>query len=64
MKKEKVKIFSLGESALTIEFGNEISVELNNRVLKFSGYFAKNSFAGFEEIVPAYSALTIFLRRL
>ena len=55
-----LKIFPLGESALTVEFGSEISVALNNRVLKLANYFAKNSFAGFEEIVPAYSSLTIF----
>jgi len=60
MKKKDAKIFPLGESALTIDFGNEISVELNNRVLKLANFFAENSFAGFEEIVPAYSSLTIF----
>lgn len=54
------KIFSLGDSALTIDFGNEISVELNDRVLRLAQIFDKHSFAGFVEIVPAYSSLTIF----
>jgi inhibitor of KinA len=57
---EKARIFPLGDCALTIDFGNEISVRLNNHVLKLAGFFTKNSFAGFEEIVPAYSSLTIF----
>ena len=60
MKEKDAKIFPLGESALTIDFGNEISVLLNNRVLKLANFFAENPFAGFEEIVPAYSSLTIF----
>jgi len=60
MNKYEAKIFPLGESALTIDFGNEISVRLNTCVLKLANFFAENSFAGFEEIVPAYSSLTIF----
>ncbi len=60
MNKVKAKIFPLGESALTIEFRNEISVELNNRVLTLANFFTENSFAGFEEVVPAYSSLTVF----
>ena len=54
------KIFSLGDSALTIDFGNEISVKLNDRVLQLAQILAENSFAGFVEIVPSYSSLTVF----
>jgi inhibitor of KinA len=54
------KIFSLGDNALTVDFGNEISVKLNNRVLELARFFNKNSFAGFIEIVPAYSSLSVF----
>ncbi len=56
----KAKIFPLGDSALTIEFGNEISARLNNRVLNLANFFTKNPFTGFVEIIPAYSSLTIF----
>jgi inhibitor of KinA len=56
----EVKIFSLGDSALTVEFGNEISLEMNERVLDLAKFFSENSFTGFEEIVPAYSSLTIY----
>jgi inhibitor of KinA len=55
-----MKIFPLGENALTIDFGNEISLELNNKVLRLERFLAENNFAGFNEIVPAYSSLTIF----
>ncbi len=60
MDERKAQIFSLGDAALTIDFGNKVSVELNNRVLNLADFIIKNSFAGFEEIVPAYSSLTIF----
>lgn len=56
----KYKIFPLGDNALTIDFGNEISVELSERVLKLAQIFEGNSFAGFIEAVPAYSSLTVF----
>ncbi|HEX8367536.1 MAG TPA: 5-oxoprolinase subunit PxpB [Pyrinomonadaceae bacterium] len=55
-----MKIFPLGENALTIDFGNEISLELNHRVLRLADFLARNNFAGFAELVPAYSSLTIF----
>jgi len=54
------KIFPLGESALTIEFSNEISPETNDKVINLVSYFEKNKFAGFVEVVPAYASLTVF----
>jgi len=59
MMKTPVKIFPLGESALTIEFSNEISPEINDNVINLSNYFEKSNFAGFIETVPAYGSLTI-----
>jgi len=54
------KIFPLGDSALTIEFGSEISIRINKYVLKLARFFEENSFRGFIETVPAYSSLTVF----
>ncbi len=54
------KIFPLGDSCLTIEFGSEISLELNDKVLQTAVRFSKNPFAGLIEIVPAYASLAIF----
>jgi inhibitor of KinA len=54
------KIFPLGDDALTIEFGNEISLELNNQVLKLARFFDRKRFEGFIETVPAYSSLTVY----
>jgi inhibitor of KinA len=60
MQIKSYKIFPLGIDALTIEFGNEISVELNDKAVNLSNYFEKNRFTGFIETVPAYASLTIF----
>ena len=55
-----MRIFPLGENALTIEFGNEISLDLNRQALDLSEYFQKNPFPGFIETVPAYASTSIF----
>jgi inhibitor of KinA len=57
---QKPKIFPLGDAAAIVNFGNQISAETNDRVLSLAKYFDENPFAGFVEIVPAYSSLTIF----
>ncbi len=54
------KIFPLGDNALTIQFSNEISIKINNRVLKCVQFFEQNQFPGFIETVPTYSSLSIF----
>ena len=54
------RIFSLGDSALTVEFGNEISVELNERAIALSNYLESHPFPGFIETVPAYASTTVF----
>ncbi len=56
----KIKIFPLGDAALTVSFGNEISLELNKKVLNLAAHFQTNRFDGFVELVPAYASLTIF----
>lgn len=55
-----MRIFSLGENAITIEFGNIISEELNDKVLGLTKFFEKNPFPGLQELCPAYSSLTLF----
>lgn len=54
------KIFPISENAVTIDFGNQISVELNEKVIQLTDFIEENKFTGFIETVPAYSSLTIF----
>ncbi len=55
-----MRFFPLGDNALTIEFGNEISESLNRQVLSLADHFEQNKFPGFIETVPAYASLTVF----
>lgn len=60
MNPKSPKIFPLGDAALTVSFGNEISLELNEKVLRLAGFVENNPFYGFIETVPAYSSLSVF----
>jgi len=55
-----MRIFPLGDSAATIEFGNEISVELNNKAVNLARQIETTPFNGLIEAVPAYASLTVF----
>src|SRR5688572_14721039 len=54
------KIFPLGDNAVTIDFGNEISVALNDRAVSLAAFLDANPFPGFIEAVPAYSSVAVF----
>lgn len=54
------KIFPIGDSALTISFGNVISPELNKKVIWLADLIDKKRFEGLIEAVPAYSSVTLF----
>lgn len=54
------RIFPLGDSALTVEFGNVISPELNQQAIALADHIEKNPFPGLIETVPAYTSTTIF----
>lgn len=55
-----MRIFSLGDSALTVEFGKVISPELNTRSISLANSLAKDPFPGFIEAVPAYASITVY----
>lgn len=55
-----IRIFPLGDGALTVEFGNVISEELNRRAIALAHHFDREQFPGFIEAVPAYASTTIF----
>lgn len=54
------RIFSLGDSAVTIEFGSTISADINDKVIALSEHFESNPFPGFVESVPAFVSTTIY----
>lgn len=54
------RIFPLGDSALTVEFGCVISVELNRMSIALAAAFDADGFDGYIESVPAYASTTVF----
>src|SRR5258706_13309617 len=60
MSDGKIRIFPLGDSALTVEFGKTVSAALNKSGIALSDLFEKHPFPGFIESVPAYASTTIF----
>jgi inhibitor of KinA len=56
----RAKIFPLGDNALTVDFGNEISAALNDEVLRLDSFINRRNFPGLIETVPAYGSLTVF----
>nr|HQU94404.1 carboxyltransferase domain-containing protein [Pyrinomonadaceae bacterium] len=55
-----MRIFPLGDSAATIEFGNEISAEFNNKAVNLARQIENTPFDRIIEAVPAYASLTVF----
>ncbi len=51
-------IFPLGDSALTIDFGNIIDIAINAYVLNLFSHFKRKKIPGLLDIVPAYSSLS------
>ena len=60
MPAEEYRIFALGDGALTVEFGKDISVDLNEQALSLAEQIAAHPFQGFVETVPAYASLSVF----
>lgn len=55
-----MRIFALSESAVTVEFGNVISLELNRQAMDLAHHLDSSPFNGYIESVPAYASLTVF----
>lgn len=53
-------IFPLGDSALTVDFGNVISEDTNKKVLRLFHHLKKLAGHSIIDLVPAYSSLTVY----
>jgi KipI family sensor histidine kinase inhibitor len=58
-KKEIFRILPLGDSALTIEFGNEIDAKINSRAVAFATTVVDQGWRGIHDVVPTYRSVTI-----
>ena len=57
---QKTRYLTAGDKAIVLEFGNEISKELNLLVRKMYYCISKKNIEGIEEIVPTYRSLIIY----
>jgi inhibitor of KinA len=53
-------IFSLGDSAMTLELGYLIDEQLNRRALALEAWLRDHPFPGLKDIIVAYSSVTVF----
>lgn len=53
------EIYALGDSAITIEFGNDINPDINDQVIARFKEFQENPIKGVIDLIPAYHSLTI-----
>jgi len=58
------RILSLGDAALTIEFGQEIDPTVNERVIAFAETVRAQAWEGVLDIVPTYRSVTIHVEPL
>jgi len=54
-----IKFLFSGDSALVIEFGNEISVDINKKIRKMMDSIKKENIDGIIELVPTYCSLLV-----
>lgn len=54
------RFLNCGDTALTIEIGNEISEEINKKIISIYEFLKESSIEGIEELLPTYCALTVF----
>ncbi|TDQ11365.1 5-oxoprolinase subunit PxpB [Pedobacter metabolipauper] len=52
--------FPLGDSAIVLEFGREISVSINTRIRLICEWLDEYTFEGFVDYVPAFTTITVY----
>ncbi len=59
-----MNFFQVGEGAVGVEFGPQIDVKMNRKVLHLGRSLEGQNWPEIEEIVPAYSSVTIYFNPL
>lgn len=57
-----MKINYLSETAVTLTFGDNISVETNREVLLFTDFIRQKDFLWLKDLIPAYASVSIFVK--
>jgi inhibitor of KinA len=59
-----IRLAPLGDSAITVEFGDEIDPRINACVVAFAATVSQQGWKGILEIVPTYRSVTIYFDAL
>ena len=59
---DRPRISSLGDDCVTVDFGNEISIDVNSKAIALAARLNTDRFEGFIEAVPAYSSVSVFFK--
>ena len=59
---EKIKYLVSGDCTVCVEFGNEISPEINRRIRAFKIALEKEAIDGVVETIPTYRSLSVVYR--
>ncbi len=59
---QDVRFLMTGDTSVLVEFGNEISTEINGRIRAFNIALEKKGVPGIVETVPTYRSLTVHYR--
>ncbi len=59
-EKNRPRTLHAGDSAVTVEFGSSISLEINGRVQEFRRLLEERALPGVRELVPTYRSLTVY----
>jgi inhibitor of KinA len=60
LPQESFRLAPLGDSAITVEFGNEIDPHINTCVIAFAATVTQQKWKGILDIVPTYRSVTIY----
>ncbi|MDX5418754.1 MAG: 5-oxoprolinase subunit PxpB [Hymenobacteraceae bacterium] len=63
MKQKDMRLFQLyplGDTAVTVQFGDSIDEDTHTKVRIFSAYLERHPFPGFVEHVPTFTTVTIY----
>ena len=56
---EKIKILTAGDSSVLIEFGKEISPQINKRITMLVHLMKEQQIEGVVDIIPAFTSLLV-----
>jgi len=59
-----VKIFEVGDGAFCVEFGPKIDLKTNQNAIGLASHLERMNWPGIQEVVPAYSSVTIYFNPL